>query len=173
MNQASPKTDFRFDFEPVQKTQRLLIHRWAAQRHIKEWLHGQGLRNALEDLEVCFKNPWLHRHWIAYDEEKPFAYLIAERIKDIVTLDLFITEPEYLGKGLSVQLIHEFLLSKYPDAKKAIIDPEKRNTRAVHVYQKAGFEIKEEFIASWLPSPHYRMELDMDALRSQYENEFS
>lgn len=169
MDNALSKTDFRFDFEPVEKAQRLLIHRWLAQDYIRRWIHGQGLRNALEDLEVSFKDPAVQRHWIAYDDEQPFAYLIAERIKDNATLDLFICEPSHLGKGLAVQLIHEFLLSQFPGLKTATIDPEKSNARAVHVYQKAGFVITGEFIASWLPTPHYQMELDMAALRAQYE----
>jgi len=32
----------------------------------------------------------------------------------------------------------------------------------VHVYQKAGFKIIGEFIASWHPVPHYQMELRME-----------
>lgn len=171
MNNSSLKTRFRFNFEPVEKAQRILIHRWVAQDYIRCWLHGQGLRNALEDLEKSFKDPDLKRHWIGYDEGTPFAYLIAERVGKNVALDLFICEPDYLGKGLSVQLIHEFLLSKFPQAEKALIEPETGNERAVHVYQKAGFEIIEEFMASWLPTPHYRMELNMSNLRANYDLE--
>ena len=169
MDNTLPKTEFRFDFEPVEKPQRILIHRWVAQDYIRRWLHGVGLRNALENLEHSFKDPSIHRHWIAYDEGKPFAYLISDLVKNEVALDLFICEPSHLGKGLSVQLIHEFLLSQFSDAKTALIEPEKSNVRAIHVYQKAGFKIIEEFIASWLPAPHYRMRLDMDQLRQKYD----
>ena len=47
---------------------------------------------------------------------------------------------------------------------KILIDPEATNARAVHVYQKAGFKITGEFIASWHPVLHYQMELDMKDL---------
>jgi RimJ/RimL family protein N-acetyltransferase len=45
-----------------------------------------------------------------------------------------------------------------------LIDPEATNTRAIHVYQKVGFKIVGEFIASWHPVPHYQMELHMKDL---------
>ncbi|MBA2369343.1 MAG: hypothetical protein H0V82_10035 [Candidatus Protochlamydia sp.] len=36
---------------------------------------------------------------------------------------------------------------------------EATNKRAIHVYQKVGFKIAGEFIASWHSMPHYQMEL--------------
>jgi len=48
--------------------------------------------------------------------------------------------------------------------KRVLIDPEATNTKAIHVYQKVGFKIVEQFIASWHPVPHYQMELDMGKL---------
>ena len=48
--------------------------------------------------------------------------------------------------------------------KKVLIDPEATNKRAIHVYQKVGFKIIGEFIASWHPVPHYQMELYMKDL---------
>lgn len=58
-------------------------------------------------------------------------------------------------------MIREFLIRHFSKVKKALIDPEASNERAIHVYQKAGFKITGEFIASWHPVPHYQMELYM------------
>ena len=58
-------------------------------------------------------------------------------------------------------MIKEFLKSQFSHMKKVLIDPEATNTKAIHVYQKVGFKIVGEFIASWHPIPHYQMELDM------------
>jgi hypothetical protein len=73
---------FRFSFKPVNKSQQQLIHEWIAQAHINEWLHGDGLKNTIEDLEK-FVNDQTSRatHWIAYDKETPFAYLITSEIE--------------------------------------------------------------------------------------------
>lgn len=156
---------FRFTFKPVQQSQRLLIHNWITQDHIKEWLHGDGLRNTIEDLDKFFKGTSWGGHWIAYDNDIPFAYLLtSEDGEDAITLDLFICDLNYLGKGIAVPMIREFLISQFPNVKRVLIDPEATNKRAIHVYQKVGFKIIREFIASWHPVPHYQMELYMKDL---------
>lgn len=66
-------------------------------------------------------------------------------------------------------LIREFLTSQFPNVKKVLIDPETANKRAIHVYQKAGFKIIGEFIASWHPVPHYQMELYIEDLLNPKE----
>lgn len=52
-------------------------------------------------------------------------------------------------------------MNHFSDITEVFIDPEKKNERAVHVYQKIGFRIVGEFIADWHPVPHYIMKLDM------------
>lgn len=49
----------------------LFIHNWITQDHIKEWLHGDGLRNTIEDLDKFFKGTSWGGHWIAYDNDIP------------------------------------------------------------------------------------------------------
>lgn len=160
---------FRFTFKPVQQDQKELIHQWIVQEHIKEWLHGQGLQNTIEDLDRFFTGTSWGGHWIAYDQQTPFAYLLtSDKDDDAVTLDLFICDLNYLGKGLSVQMIQEFLVGQFPDKKTVLIDPEATNARAIHVYEKAGFRIIGEFIASWHPVPHYQMEASMKDLKGFY-----
>lgn len=167
-------SEFRFSFKPVDKSQHELVLGWIQQPHINEWLHGDGLNNTINDIEQFLNNgePWA-THWIAYDKDIPFAYLITSELEKseeypdgAVTLDLFICRLDYIGKGLSVQMIHEFILSQFSNARVVLIDPEISNERAVHVYKKAGFEIIEEFIASWHPVPHYKMKLCVEDLKN-------
>lgn len=137
-----------------------MIYNWFLQDHIKEWLHGVGLQNTLTGLEKFFKGGYSTTYWIGYDRETPFAFLITSpEGEDAITLDLFICDLKYLGKGLAVPMIREFLVSQFPHTKRVLIDPEATNARAIHVYQKVGFKIIGEFIASWHPVPHYQMEL--------------
>ena len=63
-------------------------------------------------------------------------------------------------------MIKEFLLSEFPDVEEVLIDPEASNSRAVHVYEKVGFNILGEFIPSHSPHPHYMMRLDMSRLKN-------
>lgn len=186
MNQSS----FRFIFKPATESQREMIHQWLQQDYIRKWIHGQGLQNTLSGLETFFRyqseNKELDRqsniteHWIGYDDNKPFVYLLTSNIFKnttdeyakysesdglAITLDIFMGEKEYLGKGLANTVIKEFLLSQFSDVSEVFIDPEKSNERATHVYQKAGFHIVGEFIAAWHPVPHHIMKLDMKKLR--------
>jgi RimJ/RimL family protein N-acetyltransferase len=73
---------------------------------------------------------------------------------------MLIGDLNYVGKELSVPIIHEFLASQFQKILEVFIDLEATNLRAVHVYQKAGFKVLEEFIPSHNPHPHYRMRLN-------------
>ncbi len=146
-----------------------MIHRWLEQDYIKKWIHGIGLQNTLNGLEKFFQGNTTTTYWIGYDHETPFSFLITSpEGTDATTLDLFICDPNYLGKGLAVRMIHEFLINHFRHVKRALIDPEATNARAIHVFQKAGFKIIGEFIASWHPVPHYQMELSMTDLLTKF-----
>ncbi len=161
-------------FEPVKSSQRAFLHQWLEQKHIQQWLHGIGLQNTLNGLETFFRGESDTAYWIAYDQDTPFAFLITSpEGKEATTLDLFICDLNYLGKGLAVPMIREFLIRKFSNMKRVLIDPEATNKRAIHVYQKVGFKIVGEFIASWHPVPHYQMELYMRDLHPAKENEVS
>lgn len=154
-----------FYFKHVKPSQGTLLRQWFQQAHIKEWMHGIGLQNTLNGLEKFFEGKSDTTYWIGYDKDIPFAFLITSpEGKDAITLDLFICDLNYLGKGIAVPMIKEFLRSHFSHMTRVLIDPEATNTRAIHVYQKVGFKIVGEFIASWHPVPHYQMELLMKNL---------
>ncbi len=179
-----------YTFTPALESQRELIHRWLNQDYIRAWIHGQGLQNTLSGLEKFFqfqsenkkidRQLKLTQHWIGYDNAKPFVYLLTSNVfeSDVyakyreldgpaITLDIFIGDVSYLGKGLAVSIITEFLLSQFPDVTEVFIDPEKENVKATHVYQKVGFQTVGEFIAPWHPVPHHIMKLRMTSLQTQ------
>lgn len=159
------QSSVQFHFAPAKPAQRALLHQWFEQKHIKEWMHGIGLQNTLDGLEKFFKKESTTTYWIGYYKDIPFAFLITSpEGENATTLDVFICDMNYLGKGLAVPMIKEFLRSQFSHMKRVLIDPEATNTKAIHVYEKVGFKIVGEFIASWHPVPHYQMELDMEKL---------
>ena len=156
-----------------------LVLKWLHKPHVNEWFHGVGLKNTIEGLRafVTNNNPRFDP-WIAYCNGKAFAFLITFDVFDSeandpesplakwieigeksMTLDVLIGEEAYLGKGFSVPMIQGFIEEVHQDKKLIFIDPEKINTKAIHVYEKAGFEKIDEFIAGWHPVPHILMRL--------------
>ena len=150
--------DHRFIFKPVIEPQQKLIHEWLEQDYIQEWINGQGLQNTLSGLtkfiqhyaktQQIDRECELTQHWIGYDGNRPFVYLLTSNVlKDesseyakhrktdglAITLDIFICDKNYLGKGLATQIIKEFLLTQFSDISEVFIDPEQGNKRAVHV----------------------------------------
>jgi hypothetical protein len=83
---------------------------------------------------------------------------------DAITLDMLIGDVNYLGKGLSHILIKDFLTAQFPKVSEVLIDPEATNTRAIHIYKKASFEMVSEFTPPHSPNPHYMMRLNMKTL---------
>ena len=168
----------KFTFKPVDREHRSLIHQWLVQPHVAEWFYGQGLENTLRHLDEFLQGSSQSYYWLAYDKKHPFAFFITSNVckpddkltrwcteeGDAITLDMLIGDTNYLGKGLSDVLIREFLLSQFPKVKEVLTDPEATNLRAVHVYQKAGFSILDEFIPSHSPNLHYMMRLNMEKL---------
>ena len=160
-----PAKSERFHFQHAKSSQKNLLEQWFQQPHIHEWMHGVGLQNTLNGLTKFFEGKTTTTYWIGYDHDTPFAFLITSPAgEDATTLDVFICDVNYLGKGLAVPMIRQFLTDHFSHMKKVLIDPEAANTRAIHVYKKVGFQIIGEFIASWHPVPHYQMELNMSQL---------
>ena len=176
--------DCRFTFKPIIESQQALIYEWLKQDYIQEWIHGAGLQNTLSGLtkfiqyytktQKIDRASNLTQHWIGYEGDHPFVYLLTSNVLKgekseyakyretdglAITLDIFICDRQYLGKGLATQVIKEFLMSQFSDISEVFIDPEQKNEKAVHVYQKTGFQIVGDFIASWHPVPHYIMKL--------------
>ncbi|MBS0629940.1 MAG: GNAT family N-acetyltransferase [Verrucomicrobia bacterium] len=163
------------EFKLVNQSQRALVHSWLSLPHVTKWFYGQGLQNTLTHLDDFLKGASIAQYWIAYNRGHPFAFLITSRVEkphdelskwcseegEAITLDMLIGDENYLGKGLAVKVIQEFLQNQFPYVDEVLIDPESTNERAIHVYQKAGFNILGTFIPSHSPHPHLMMRLEM------------
>ncbi len=154
-------------FRPLKKDQVSLVHDWFKQEYVAQFWYGVGLQNTFRSIDRFVKGEETpFRIWLAYDQETPFAYLMTSKIdleKDLqgkycspqaeaISIDLFIGNAQYLGKGLAHIMIQEILKQEFPYVSDAFIDPDVKNSRAIHVFEKAGFVKCEEFIPSWDPA---------------------
>jgi len=174
-----------FYFSPVTINDKPLILHWLKQDHIKEWIHGKGLMNTLRGLDKFlvnqvdnFKQSKDTQHWIGFVDGEPTVYLLVTNVisgdiyaqyckksERAITLDIFLGNRNYLGKGLADVIIKTFIKAHFNDIDVIFIDPEQKNLRAIHVYEKVGFKKTGGFIAPWHPVPHYIMKLAMKNIK--------
>lgn len=162
-------------FQPVDLAHRPLVHEWLISPHAAEWFYDEGLQGTLRHLDQFLQEkPTLFCYWLAFDQGHPFAFFITSYVSKgdeiarwcsddakAITLDMLIGDTNYMGKGLAHLLIQEFLYTQFPQVDEVLIDPEKSNTRAIHVYEKAGFKTIGEFTPPFPPHPHLMMRLTL------------
>ena len=168
------KDDPKLTFYSVRQKHLSTIHAWLKKDHVKKFFYGKGLENTLKDLSLfvdksSMKENSFFDHWIAYIEDQPLGYLMTSSIsgpfdpnddydkwydkeKPTITLDLLIGEEKYLGLGLAKKMIKEFLIDKFSDMSRVLIDPGATNTKAIHVYESVGFKKMEQFLPSYNPN---------------------
>ena len=79
-----------------------------------------------------------------------------------LTIDFAIGEKSFLGKGFSAVTLKRFAEVQEPTVTAFLVDPEVKNERAVHVYDKAGFVKVGTFIRGkgfFKGKPHYLMKM--------------
>ena len=177
----------KMDFLPLETKFRDIILNWLEADHVKEFYYGDGLQNTLDNINlycqgISNNGDYSFDHWVAFIDNKPFGFLMTSTIdgpydlnddhnkwyvhgKHIFTLDLLIGPQEFLGKGLAHRMIKEFILNKFSNADFFLIDPEKSNLKAIHIYQKVGFKKIDEFCPSHNPVPHLMMKMDVSELK--------
>jgi len=147
-------------FHP-QPSQYDLIYHWFTKPHVNEFFDAPKTERAIPDLKNYLQGrAYFWTPWLAAYQGKPFAYFMTARVRKNETdiwakwrekkgrtysLDFLIGEEAFLGKGMSHLLIKKFIKEKFPHAAAFLIDPELRNIHAIHISEKVGFVIVEEF----------------------------
>lgn len=177
-------------FKHPEKYELPCILTWFNKPHIQEYFDHPETGKTIPDLKNYLSGkPHFITHWIAYHDQVPFAYLLTSEVMadenniygkwrekegKTYTLDLLIGEEEFLGKGLSHLMIKKFIHDQFLAATAFLIDPETRNTKAIHVYEKAGFIKAEEFrpgsgqFATGLPHVLMKLNLKFEKFLSQF-----
>ncbi|MGX9686336.1 GNAT family N-acetyltransferase [Deinococcus wulumuqiensis] len=144
----------RSAFLPLAAEYLTLLHRWLQQPHVREfWDDGD---RTLEQVRAHYFAP--ERDVLAFIfmlDGQPAGYVQAYPVTtegdytgwrsetgETWGIDLFIGEEKWLGRGVAVFVIRAVLAHLQglrPALRRVLIDPEERNTRARHVYARAGF----------------------------------
>jgi RimJ/RimL family protein N-acetyltransferase len=150
-------------FRPITVADIPTLHRWRNLPHVSRWWHpsnpslqlaneeyrhylqpGSGVDayiTLLDGREMGYIQMWWVRH---YPDYKPYVPVT----DDMVGVDVFIGEPDYLHRGVGPRIMRRFLCDyvfSHPHVPAAIIDPLPENAAAIRAYEKAGFKHEKTF----------------------------
>lgn len=135
-------------FIPVTQAHRALLLRWLSAPHVREWWGEPE-----EELALIYDGKGEHEPYLACVNGEPMGYIQAwwpsqhpdlpwqhGMGRDTRGVDLFIGDAAHLNHGFGSAIIEAFSQKLFREgAARLIIDPDRRNRRAVFAYQKAGF----------------------------------
>lgn len=133
-----------------------ILHQWLQLSHVKEFW-DDGDRKLEQVINHYIKTDETNRY-LFYINNVAVGYIqmyyinsihqyakLANLASECYGIDFFIGNTDYLGKGLSSQVITEFI-TRYGNNKPVIVDPLINNHKAIHIYEKIGFKTVNKFI---------------------------
>lgn len=170
-------------FKKLQLADLPLIHRWLNEPHVHEW-YDHDKQNTLEEItkryEPKIKGEKPTDCYLVIHEDQPVGYIQTYKVNDwpefgnyvgyddhTASIDLFIGETSFMGKGLGSLMIKKFLrdvVFASQEITTCIIGPEPKNLRAINAYIKAGFTYVKTVQIPNEPEPTYIMELKKENL---------
>lgn len=153
-------------FQPLQGSHFPLLLKWLETPHVKTWwdpdvvwtlekikekygsyVQGykveQGLKKPIQAYIVYAEDDLIGyvQVYNAYDFPREQGYEIEGLPDSLAALDIFIGEKEFLGKGLGVHIIKQFLAEHVdPHYEACFVDPDTANIKAIRAYENAGFK---------------------------------
>src|SRR5579871_1579214 len=151
-----------------------IIFSWLEEPHMKEFWdnsleHKNDILNFIEGRKQTYF-AGSTKYWVGFVDNEPFCFILSDQIlsaeKELheiyrkylsakgntIALDFGIGNIAFLGKGLAAKALAafmEFYRTKIDSAADTFfIDPAENNPRAQHVYEKAGFKLVGDYVAS-------------------------
>lgn len=161
-----------------------LMQKWLNEPHVHAW-YDKDKENSLEEVTRRYDPKIVGKEptdcYLVYYEDSPLGYIQDYKVSDwpefgdyvgyddghTKSIDLFIGEPSFMGKGLGSLMLKKFLKEVVfldPEITTCIIGPEPDNKRGIRAYEKAGFKYVKTVQVGDEPDPTYIMELKRETL---------
>lgn len=159
-----------------------LMHRWLNTPHVMRWYSPGGRTREQVEQEYL---PYIRgekptQPYVILHGDTPIGYIQTYRVNDwpdyarhigvdddTAGVDLFIGEPELIGRGLGPAVIRAFMRQVVFGsfgARACVIGPEVANTAAIRAYEKAGFRFWKRAAVPGEPTPEHLMRMTPDDL---------
>lgn len=159
---SSPETTLRF--EPLREQDLPGIYAWLQLPHVREFYHTKPLPSWQETRKQYLQrlDPAWPTKCFLIRADRAIGYIQTYRIADYpdyaatigetegISVDLFIGEPQYIGKGWGRLSLHRFInevaFPLFPGEDVCWIYHDKLNQRALRASRAAGFRYVRDFI---------------------------
>lgn len=141
----------QFEFKMLKESDFELLCRWQQEPHVKKWWDNESYDEAYEKCLSRTSSDMLDQYLVYY-QRKPIGYIQkynASKVgdgwwegypDDVIGIDQYIGDSNYIGKGFGAKIIKAFLnFVKDADTRQVIVDPSPDNIAAIKCYKKAGF----------------------------------
>jgi len=137
-------------FKPLSSEDCNQLHQWLQLPHVREFW-DDGNRTIEQTESYYYRENGVDRFIFLIDCQ-PIGYIqsydaklhaeckkFCKENKKTVGVDFFIGNKAFLGKGFAKIIMQEFIKLHCVDAVRVIVDPDPKNSRAIHVYEACGF----------------------------------
>ncbi len=143
-----------------------LARRWLLEPHVRRWWHDDPKETdypegTIRDWAQAIRGDDPTDMFVIELDGRPIGMLQSYRVQDYpdyidelgelaelaVSLDLFIADPELIGKGHGPALIRAFLHTAFEryGVTYCVIGPARSNVAAIRAYEKAGFRYLRDY----------------------------
>lgn len=160
---------YNFTFESIDErnypSRQALLDKWFKASHVARWW-------PVPEEHEDFFNSFLKRirsgaqPYLVLCNDRPIGYIQTYSINvskdrwlpklsgNIIGIDQFVGEPEYLGKGIGTLFIKAFVANLVAKDKTVtiVVDPDPTNAVAIRCYEKVGFKKIGVYQAPWGPA---------------------
>jgi RimJ/RimL family protein N-acetyltransferase len=143
-------------FKPLKLIDCQLLHQWLQLAHVRQFWddgerkliqvikHYMTQGNTKRFLFYLANNPVGYIQW--YTTAPTSQLMHQAQLSKAVGIDLFIGNVAYLNKGYSFAILNAFITKYCCSAPYIMVDPAVTNFKAIHIYEKLGFQKYFEFL---------------------------
>jgi len=160
-------------FRPLEESDLPQVDAWLRAEHVAEWWRDP-VEIAVAKRQAALEGRRQVEHYVILENERPLGIIQTYLVSDYpdwgrligaepeaAGVDLFVGEPDAVGRGLGPEILREFartVVFSSPETTAAVATVEQANTRSWRAFEKAGFRHVRDVEEDGLP--HRLLRLD-------------
>jgi aminoglycoside 6'-N-acetyltransferase len=141
-------------FRPLQESDLPQIEAWLRTEHVAQWWRDP-LEIAVEKRQAALEGRRDVEHYVILEDRRPVGLIQTYRVADhpdwgdlvgvepeAAGVDLFVGEPDAVGRGLGPEILREFartVVFSHPETTAVVATVEEANRRSWRAFEKAAF----------------------------------